>query len=98
MLNVSKLKDNEESFLHGGFLISKHILFIMTVLSSPPQEWGPSSPHPFLGAFKLQHDMSWTPFDEVEKRDAELAVMDKLVSQQTALPTYAGPNFRGLTE
>lgn len=63
-----------------------------------PMEWGPSSPHPFLGAFKLQHDMSWTPFDEVEKRDAELAIMDKLVSQQTTLPTYTGPNFRGLTE
>uniref|UniRef100_A0A3B5RB04 DUF2452 domain-containing protein n=1 Tax=Xiphophorus maculatus TaxID=8083 RepID=A0A3B5RB04_XIPMA len=63
-----------------------------------PKEWGPSCPHPFLGAFKLQPDMSWTPVDEVEKRDAELAVMGKLLSHQTALPPYTGPNFRGLDE
>ncbi|XP_017297116.1 uncharacterized protein C1orf50 homolog [Kryptolebias marmoratus] len=63
-----------------------------------PKEWGPSCPHPFLGTFKLQQDMSWTPMDEVEKRDAEIAVMDKLLRQQTALPLYTGPNFKGLTE
>uniref|UniRef100_A0A3Q2E3P8 Chromosome 1 open reading frame 50 n=1 Tax=Cyprinodon variegatus TaxID=28743 RepID=A0A3Q2E3P8_CYPVA len=53
-----------------------------------PQEWGPSCPHPFLGAFKLQHDMSWTPMEQVEKREAEIAIMDKLLRQQTALPPY----------
>ncbi|MEQ2311062.1 hypothetical protein AMECASPLE_015757 [Ameca splendens] len=63
-----------------------------------PKEWGPSRPHPFLGAFKLQHDMSWTPADEVEKRDAEIAIMAKVLSQQTALPPYTEPNFKGLTE
>uniref|UniRef100_A0A3B3WUM8 DUF2452 domain-containing protein n=1 Tax=Poecilia mexicana TaxID=48701 RepID=A0A3B3WUM8_9TELE len=63
-----------------------------------PKEWGPSCPHPFLGAFKLQHDMSWTPVDEVEKRDAEIAAMSKLLSHQTALPPCTGPNFRGLDE
>lgn len=61
------------------------------------KEWGPSCPHPFVGAFKLQHDMSWTPLEEVEKRDAELAIMEKLVSQQTALPPLTGPNFNGLS-
>ncbi|XP_004069098.1 uncharacterized protein C1orf50 homolog [Oryzias latipes] len=63
-----------------------------------PKEWGPSCPHPFLGAFKLQHDMSWTPVDEVDRRDAEIAIMDKLLSQKIALPSYNGPNFKGLTE
>ncbi|XP_047439504.1 uncharacterized protein C1orf50 homolog [Mugil cephalus] len=63
-----------------------------------PKEWGSSCPHEFLGAYKLQHDMSWTPIEEVEKRDAEIAIMDKLLSQQTALPPYAGPNFKGLSE
>ncbi|MEQ2221852.1 hypothetical protein ILYODFUR_019923 [Ilyodon furcidens] len=62
------------------------------------KEWGPSRPHPFLGAFKLQHDMSWTPADEVEKRDAEIAIMAKVLSQQTALSPYTEPNFKGLTE
>ncbi|XP_008303192.1 uncharacterized protein C1orf50 homolog [Stegastes partitus] len=63
-----------------------------------PKEWGPGCPHPFVGAFKLQHDMSWTPVDQVERRDAEIAIMDKLISQQTALPAYTGPNFKGLTD
>eukprot|EP00064_Thunnus_orientalis_P003703 superscaffoldBa00000314_g3714 len=55
-------------------------------------------PHQFVGAFKLQHDMSWTPVDEVQKRDAEIAIMDKLLSQQTALPPYTEPNFKGLSD
>nr|XP_057911696.1 uncharacterized protein C1orf50 homolog [Doryrhamphus excisus] len=63
-----------------------------------PKEWGPSCPHQFVGAFKLQHDMSWTPEADVQKRDSEIAIMDKLVSQQTALPSYMEPNFRGLTD
>lgn len=63
-----------------------------------PKEWGPSCPHVFIGAFKLQHDMSWTPVGEVEKRDAEIAIMDKLLSRQTALPPYSEPNFKGLNE
>lgn len=63
-----------------------------------PKEWGPSCPHQFLGAFKLQHDMSWTPANEVERRDAEIAIMDKILSHETALPPHTGPNFKGLTE
>ncbi|XP_033977666.1 uncharacterized protein C1orf50 homolog [Trematomus bernacchii] len=63
-----------------------------------PKEWGPTCPHQFVGAFKLQHDMSWTPVDQVEKRDAEFAIMDKLLSQQTSLPPHTEPNFKGLCE
>ncbi|XP_008319175.1 uncharacterized protein C1orf50 homolog [Cynoglossus semilaevis] len=62
-----------------------------------PKDWGSNCPHQFVQGFKLQHDMSWTPLDEVEKRDAELAIMDKLLSQQTALPSNTEPNFKGLS-
>lgn len=62
-----------------------------------PQEWGPSCPHKFLGAYKLQYDMSWTPLEDVEKRDAEIGIMDKLLNQQTALPPASEPNFQGLS-
>uniref|UniRef100_A0AAV2M2Y1 Peptidase S1 domain-containing protein n=1 Tax=Knipowitschia caucasica TaxID=637954 RepID=A0AAV2M2Y1_KNICA len=61
-------------------------------------EWGASCPHSFVGAFKLQFDMSWTPVDDLEKKDAELAIMDKLLSQQMASPSSAALNFKGLTE
>jgi len=42
--------------------------------------------------------MSWTPVDQVAKRDAEIAIMHKVLSQQTALPLYTEPNFKGLSE
>ncbi|CAL8336381.1 unnamed protein product [Lota lota] len=61
-----------------------------------PQEWGASCPHQFIAGYKLQHDMSWTPLDQVEKKDAELAIMDKLISKQTVLPPCIEPNFEGI--
>ncbi|XP_066493381.1 uncharacterized protein C1orf50 homolog [Tiliqua scincoides] len=63
-----------------------------------PKEWGASCPSKFLGAYKLQHDMSWTPSDDVEKRDAELNILEKLLNQQAALPPCSEPNFQGLTQ
>ncbi|POI33092.1 hypothetical protein CIB84_003156, partial [Bambusicola thoracicus] len=62
-----------------------------------PKEWG-TSPHEFLGAYKLQHDMSWTPFEDIERRDAEMNILDKLLSRQAALPPCTEPNFQGLTK
>lgn len=63
-----------------------------------PREWGPNCPHKFLGGYKLQHDMSWTPQEEVEKRDAEMGIMDKLLNRQIALPACTEPNFEGISE
>ncbi|KAM7139039.1 uncharacterized protein C1orf50 homolog isoform 2-T2 [Macrochelys suwanniensis] len=62
------------------------------------KEWGTSCPHEFLGAYKLQHDMSWTSSENIEKRDAEISILDKLLSQQAVLPQCTEPNFQGLTK
>ncbi|XP_012603956.2 uncharacterized protein C1orf50 homolog [Microcebus murinus] len=62
-----------------------------------PKEWGTSCPHDFLGAYKLQHDLSWTPYEDIEKQDAKINIMDKLLSQSVALPSCTEPNFQGLT-
>ncbi|KAM8927995.1 uncharacterized protein C1orf50 homolog [Pelodytes ibericus] len=62
-----------------------------------PKDWGSSCPHEFLAAYKLQHDMSWTPYENIEKRDAEINIIDKLLKEQIALPSCTEPNFRGLT-
>uniref|UniRef100_A0A8C4KE79 Chromosome 1 open reading frame 50 n=1 Tax=Dromaius novaehollandiae TaxID=8790 RepID=A0A8C4KE79_DRONO len=62
-----------------------------------PKEWG-TSPHEFLGAYKLQHDMSWTPFEDIDRRDAEINLLDKLLSRQAALPPCTEPNFQGLAK
>ncbi|CAL8401062.1 unnamed protein product [Arctogadus glacialis] len=61
-----------------------------------PQEWGASCPHEFIAGYKLQHDMSWTPLAQVERKDAELAIMGKLINRQTALPPCIEPNFEGI--
>lgn len=42
--------------------------------------------------------MSWTPQEEVEKRDAEIGIMDKLLNRQIALPACTEPNFEGLSQ
>lgn len=42
--------------------------------------------------------MSWTPQEEVEKRDAEIGIMDKLLNSQTALPAAKEPNFEGISK
>ncbi|KAK7803420.1 hypothetical protein U0070_023730 [Myodes glareolus] len=62
-----------------------------------PEEWGAGRPHDFLGAYKLQHDLSWTPYEDIEKQDAKIAMMDKLLNQPMALPPCTEPNFQGLT-
>ncbi|XP_048207012.1 uncharacterized protein C1orf50 homolog isoform X2 [Perognathus longimembris pacificus] len=62
-----------------------------------PEEWGTSCPHDFLGAYKLQHDLSWTPYEDIEKQDAKISIMDKLLSQPVALPPSTEPTFQGLT-
>ncbi|XP_023848147.1 uncharacterized protein C1orf50 homolog [Salvelinus sp. IW2-2015] len=63
-----------------------------------PQDWGTGCPHKPCGAFKLQYDMSWTPIDDVAKKDAEIAIMDKILSQQTALPPCLEPNFENISK
>ncbi|XP_077168660.1 uncharacterized protein C1orf50 homolog [Paroedura picta] len=62
-----------------------------------PKDWGPSCPSEFLGAYKLQHDMSWTPSEDMEQRETELNVLEKLLSRQASLPPCSEPNFQGLT-
>ncbi|XP_075800887.1 uncharacterized protein C1orf50 homolog [Microtus pennsylvanicus] len=62
-----------------------------------PEEWGAGCPHGFLGAYKLQHDLSWTPYEDIEKQDAKIGMMDKLLNQPMALPPCTEPTFQGLT-
>ncbi|XP_005083912.1 uncharacterized protein C1orf50 homolog [Mesocricetus auratus] len=62
-----------------------------------PEEWGAGCPHDFLGAYKLQHDLSWTPYEDIEKQDAKIGMMDKLLNQPMALPPCTEPPFQGLT-
>lgn len=44
-----------------------------------PQEWGGEPPHPFLGSFRLENDMSWTPLSEAEDLAQAEALLDALL-------------------
>ncbi|XP_045174116.2 uncharacterized protein C1orf50 homolog isoform X2 [Mercenaria mercenaria] len=62
-----------------------------------PEEWGASCPHEFVGAFKLEYDMSWTPAEYIEQRSQDFALIDKVMNAQKAIVDAESPNFKGLT-
>merc|ERR1712242_213913 len=39
-----------------------------------PQEWGKSCP-PFVAAYKLEHDMTFAPYDKITKREDDDAII-----------------------
>lgn len=43
-----------------------------------PEEW--SSPHKHLGSYRLEHDHSWTPLENVEQKNAENILVNKILS------------------
>ena len=43
-----------------------------------PEEWGPDGPE-FVAAYKLNHDMTWTPMADIAQKDAENAKIDQLL-------------------
>merc|ERR1712168_752302 len=49
----------------------------LSILS--PQEWGASCPHGFLGSYRLEYDMSWTPLDKRKSRDSDEAMVTKIL-------------------
>lgn len=49
----------------------------LSILS--PQEWGASCPHAFLGSYRLEYDMSWTPIDKRKERNSEEAVVTNIL-------------------
>ncbi|XP_041479836.1 uncharacterized protein C1orf50 homolog [Lytechinus variegatus] len=61
-----------------------------------PEEWGSSCPHEYLGCYKLEHDMSWTPEKDIRKRGEEIALIDKLLSSQASITYDPQPNFDGI--
>jgi len=49
----------------------------LSILS--PTEWGKSCPHTFHGSYRLEYDMSWTPLEKRKERDAEEAMVTKVL-------------------
>jgi len=49
-----------------------------------PEEWGKDCP-PFVAAYKLEYDMTWTPQENVEAKENENAIIDKILTKQSHL-------------
>ena len=56
------------------------------------QEWGATCPHEFLGAYRLEADMSWTKAEDVERRSKDIALVDQLLSAEVPAIEYVLPN------
>nr|ACO10901.1 C1orf50 homolog [Caligus rogercresseyi] len=50
-----------------------------------PKEWGDRCPE-FLGAYKLESDMTWTPLDKVNQRQNDHKIINQLLSSDHVQP------------
>lgn len=56
----------------------KKILLRITSAVDLFQEWT-NCPHEFLGGFRLEFDHSWTPVENIERKNYELMVINKIL-------------------
>lgn len=86
---------------HIGLFNNLHALkkyFVNSIVWLVFQEWGANCPHEFVGAYKLEYDMSWTPIEEVDEKTQEFALIDKILNAQNAITDSVEPNLNGLTK
>lgn len=46
------------------------------------EDWGGAPPHRYEGSYRLEPDMSWTPAEEVEERDAQWRTVRRLLGPE----------------
>ncbi len=51
-----------------------------------PKEWGGSPPYEFLGSYRLESDMSWTPVEAIEDEARRRQQIEQLLRQNDLLP------------
>lgn len=45
-----------------------------------PAEWGGEPPHRFIGSYRLESDMSWTPADEIGSNEPSIQLLNALLN------------------
>lgn len=50
-----------------------------------PEEWNNNPPHQFVGSYKLEADMSWTPVADLDKQDDAAELIRQLLNEQGLL-------------
>lgn len=44
-----------------------------------PEEWCGKPPHEFIGSYRLENDMSWTPVEEIGKDEPSIKLLDAML-------------------
>jgi hypothetical protein len=44
-----------------------------------PDDWAGKSPHEFVGSYRLEADMSWTPADQIDSQEDTQAIVNRLL-------------------
>jgi hypothetical protein len=47
-----------------------------------PEEWGGEPPHEFVGSYRLEADMSWTPAEQLDTREDPHQLAERLLSDR----------------
>jgi hypothetical protein len=71
--------------LYGVIHINTSVYFHKVMQSLCVQDWCSSHegpPHIYLGAYRLEQDLSWTPEASFATRSKQLSLMDKLFSNE----------------
>lgn len=45
-----------------------------------PEEWGGEPPHEFVGSYRLESDMSWTPVEEIGKDEPSIQLLNTMLN------------------
>ncbi len=45
-----------------------------------PEEWGGKPPHEFMGSYRLENDMSWTPVEEIGKDEPSIQLLNTMLN------------------
>lgn len=48
-----------------------------------PEEWGGEPPHRFVGSYRLESDMSWTPVEEIGQHEPSVQLLNALLNAPT---------------
>lgn len=49
-----------------------------------PEEWGSSLPHKYIGSYRLEFNMSWTPTEELEQHKNDILCINDIMLASTA--------------
>ncbi|XP_071840514.1 uncharacterized protein C1orf50 homolog [Apostichopus japonicus] len=63
-----------------------------------PDEWGSSCPHEFIGAYRLEYDMTWTLAKDFERRGEEYKIVHQILSKHASLEYFPDSKMEGMVK